>query len=164
LRAVNAPSQISFENGVVNGWKIPEDIAPQNMGIPVTVLFVSRNSPVRAFMATVGVAVVDKAPLKNRLDHRANSMMDHPVTKGCGGYAPRLWLADVYHHVAPRVPGAVVERTLEPQNFRFQMRQKSRSARFFSFAPCSTFGGRQERLKAGDMAEQVVNFAWHGGF
>ena len=91
-RTSDAPSQIPFENLVIDGREVAEDVAPQHVPETVAELFVARHGPMSSLADAVGVAVVDESAVEQRLAHGAPRVMDHPVAKWGRGDNSVFWI------------------------------------------------------------------------
>lgn len=69
--AGNAATQVAFQQIMVDGRKIPPDIAPQHVPVVVTERLVAGHGAVRPFACAVGVAIEDKPAFEDRLTDRA---------------------------------------------------------------------------------------------
>ena len=79
---------------MVDAGKELAHIALQDVAVAAGILLAAIQGAVRAFADPVGVAVVDEAALKERLDHVAQGVVHDPVAKGRGADQPPLGLVD----------------------------------------------------------------------
>ena len=69
--AGNAPAKLGFQNDMIDRWKVTEDIAAQDMGVPITIALVHLDGRMRALALAIGECVVDEARLEDGFDDRA---------------------------------------------------------------------------------------------
>ena len=93
--------QDAAQDGVVDGGKELPHIALEDVPVPARICLRPIQRPVRAFSDAIGVAVMDKAPLKDRLDGIAQRVMHHPVAKGRRRDQPPLRCVDGETAVRP---------------------------------------------------------------
>ena len=87
---------------MVDGREVAVDAAAQDVAEAVAEPLVAGDGPVRTLAGAVGVAVVDEAALEQRLAHRAEGVVDHPVAEGGGGDDAVLGVEDFDGLVAAR--------------------------------------------------------------
>ena len=71
------------------------EVGFQVVAVPTQIPLGPVDRPVRTFVATTGVAVVQESPLVERLQHPHHGVMHHAVAKRCGADLPPLGVVDV---------------------------------------------------------------------
>ena len=90
---------------MVDGREKLADITLQHVRVAPGKFLRAIDCAVGALANPVGIAVMDEAPLPDRLDHLAQGMVDHPVSKRRSGDQAALRLMDVEAVVLPRLVG-----------------------------------------------------------
>ncbi len=96
------PGDRPFQNRVVDGSEVPADIALQDIRKPSRVFLAPVERPVSSLPESAGVRIVDVAPFEERLDRRAEGVMDDAVAERGRGDPPPLRIPNREHSVGGR--------------------------------------------------------------
>jgi hypothetical protein len=77
---------------MIDRREIAIDVAAKHVAIAVAVTLVPPDRLVRPFPQAIGVGIEDEATLEDRLDHRAEGVMDNAVAEWRGRDKPVLRL------------------------------------------------------------------------
>ena len=88
MRVSDAPPQLGFEHGMVDGGKVALDVEFEDVGVALRPALVAVHGGVGALAVAAGVGVVDEGAVQRRFDHVHHGVMDHPVAERGGGDQP----------------------------------------------------------------------------
>ena len=149
-RAGETPPEVALQDRVVDGREVAVDVAAEHVPEAVAELLVAGDGPVRPLPDAVRVAVVDEAPLEDRLADLAEGVVHDPVAERRGRDEPVLRVEHLDDRVTPRPVHAAREFAFEAEDLSLEVREEGGDAGFRPLPLRRTQRRRPERGEGGD--------------
>ena len=115
----------------------------------------------RALADPIGERVIDEARFENRLDDRAERVVNDTVTERRRRNDASLRIVDFEGGVAARPIVACAKLALQSEQLALQIGEERSRPRLLAFSFDGATGSRVQCLKVGNPSEQLVMPSWH---
>lgn len=111
-----------LQAGMIDGRKITVDIATKHIFMIIPPTFIALDGAVRAFAVSIGVAVMNEAPIEQRGHDLAQRMMYDTVAKRRGRNQTWLWITHLDFHEMSWLPGSGDQFSFQAQQIPLKTR------------------------------------------